>query len=376
MSDLFYLNQLNNEELRWELWAMNEEGTRATMIDVGILQDTELGISIGHEYGSGMKDPAGSLLSDVHGRAKSISPYYNSSDALVKNLGNFAKNFIPKTEEEEKAGKPGMVEGIVNDVTSTIDKLKNKADEYTGALTGDILGGKKRSFGDLLNSSFLSAFDLIKTFTGTNTEFSLPKLETTWIHGLKPKGLDKDTIKGRFENIIEYVLGDTDSFLDIYGLQYAPNKYSPKFTGLGTDNELKGFGGTFTLFIGNQYEINNLVLRNFNFVPSVLKVKGAEGNAPLYATVTYEFEHAAYISKKRLKHFLNYPGRPKEDSKEEITDNDPEDDTNSKTEEPKEMTPEEQKAWLEKYQKSLNFELPSFDPTLPFTVPKIPNINI
>jgi hypothetical protein len=293
-SDLFYVNQLDNDELTWRLYigVIENNEMKGILVDKGILQDYELGINVNHEYnGNAMRDPIGDVIKGLHSQAKGALPFLNSAGNLIDSFTNFAD------------GGSGAISSAGNTVKKMMETGKTFIDKGAKALTGDPEMNGSR----LVNSEFLSAFDLIQRWTGTKTSFQIPVLETTWISGLKIKDISQPSIKKRFNEIIERILGETKEAAGMWGLQEAPNDYSPTFTGL--KEEHPPYEGTFTLVLGRQYVFQNLILRNFDFRPSVIKAKG--NKEPLYATVRYELDHASFVTKKKLENILDYGKDPK-----------------------------------------------------------------
>ena len=131
--------------------------------------------------------------------------------------------------------------------------------------------------------------------------FVLYFFENTWVHGLIPKEMKDESIsdntKERFKYMLSKTLGKVEDVMKIYGLQLAPNGYLPSFNNLGSEVPFKG---TFTLEIGEQYTITNLALKNVSFSPSIINVKNSGGNNPLYASVSYELDHASFMTRNKI----------------------------------------------------------------------------
>ena len=296
--DLYYETQLNNDELIWQIWTRNDKD-ETILIDKGILID-EFSLGVGHAYNEGMGDPFGGMIRGAFNMAKSYSPYINH---------------IIRNKEEIKSNANKLVDAFISSNSRTRQTANNIIDTVYGAInsTGSFIdsaindaSGGRLSFEKAINGQFLSSFDMIKTFTGSEVGFNLPRLETIWIPGLKIRDLKEvnKSIKTRFEHVIDYILGDVVTLSEgsAYGLQTAPNNYRPDYAGLSSD-KLVEFQGTYTLIIGKQYIIPNLVLKNFQYHPSLVKAMGL-GGSPLYATVSYELEPASFMTKGQLKTIL------------------------------------------------------------------------
>jgi hypothetical protein len=235
---------------------------------------------------------------------KNAAPYVAQIGSESSVLGQL-KNLVGKIEGPSENGKEGMFTGLIGGAENALGMGKNLIDNGLDTLTG----GRINNSDQLLGSTFLSAFDMIKTFAGTDVSFSIPKLENTWVHGLIPKEMKdesiSDNIKERFKYMLSKTLGKVEDVMKIYGLQLAPNGYLPTFTNL---QGLDPFKGTFELRIGKQYTITNLVLKNFSFNPSTIKVKGAGiNNFPLYANVSYDLEHASFMTSDKLYDIFRIP---------------------------------------------------------------------
>ena len=299
MSDLFYETQLQNEELTWRLYAYNirkysDEKDNRRLLDVGILQDNEVHVHINHKFPSNSMDPLGlgEKLKGMYDNAKSLSPFVSATvgnSSVLKTTSNKMVELIGSVLGEGAGSAAGSIANIANDfITSGYNNLSTYLYEKI-----------KTDGNSLLGSQFVSAFDMIKTFQGSNVSFSIPKLQSNWIYGLSPNGFDK-SIKARYKLLLDDIIGDVKEFAGVYGLQTPPNEYIPEFTGL--DKE-PNYTGTYQLEIGKQYTIKNLLLVDFDFDASALKAMGS-GGEPLYATATYVLEPAAFITKDQLKKIM------------------------------------------------------------------------
>jgi hypothetical protein len=293
-NDLFYETQLNNDELTWQLWTKTDKGG-SVLIDKGILTDPEISIGVGHSYNEGMSDPFGGIIKGVLNTAKSFSPYINTWTNGAKKGPNMLQS-LAGIFGGGKDKENNMVNNIIDTVGNAIDTGGKFLNDVVMEATG-----KKMNFEQAINGQFLSAFDMIKTFTGSEVAFNLPRLETVWIHGLNIKDVDFTSIQDRFDHVSDHILGDVVTMSNgaAYGLQLAPNNYRPEYKGLSQD-EQPMFRGTFSLLIGTQYRIDNLILKSFQYHPSLLKAMGSNGS-PLYATVSYDLEPASFITKGQLR---------------------------------------------------------------------------
>jgi hypothetical protein len=299
-SNLFYENHLCNDELTWELRTNEAEGGK--LIDFGIITDQELNIGVRHDYNAGMNDPFGGMLKGALEQAKAFAPYAN-------NAGNPNNNIAIKVGDtlESIFGRMGEGGALAGDTAKKGGALlADVANKGMGFLNNTVkkLTNESVDLSQVINSSFLSSYDSVRTFTGTVFNFNIPKLETTWVHNLPP-GAD---IKGRFKYVTDNIIGDTKTLGDLYGLQLAPNNYRPEFVGLNGEEQI-AFKGTFTLFIGNLYKLENLIITNFLYSPSVVKAKDHDG--PLYATVSYEVEIASYLTRGQLQKIVINEGKSK-----------------------------------------------------------------
>lgn len=278
--DLFYDRQLSNKNLTWRLLApktsvnsngdtVTQDGAGSSEVARGIILDSEFSVAIGHSYNDGMNDPLGGSIKKVFNIGKSMAPYMNTA------MTDIATG----------------LDGVDNIIQAAQSGLQSADDWLAGKVGISPLNA--------MNGSFLSAFDLIKSYTGTEVTVSVPKLDTLWMHE------EGNNILSRIKQVQEFCLGDVQQLAGIYGLQYAPNNYKPNFRNLNATTE---FPGTFTLEIGTQFKITNLVLKSFNYNLATIKAKELGGGTPkypLYATVSFDLEPAAYITKERLANILN-----------------------------------------------------------------------
>jgi len=285
MSDLFYLNQLNNKKLTWRLRCGDLGGETSEsnkvpkneLIDVGIILDTEFSGSITNDFTDGKTNALNDMVKSTFETAKSYSPFWNNAQGQ-----NSIMNQLSKAAGDNVLGNVfNAIDSGIKSASSTIDKVSK-----------DYLGIKVT---DALNSGFVSAFDLVKSFHGTETSFSIPKLENTWISGIGPDGIKQNKIKDRLEYVLKHVSGDLKEAGKTFGLVSAPNGYVSDFAGLSHNPYFKG---TYKLEIG-EYTIHNLILKNFSYNLSLLDVIDDDDD-PLYATVSYELIPAAYVSRTHL----------------------------------------------------------------------------
>lgn len=265
--ELFYDMQLKNPELTWRLSDSTGEIIR------GIVNESEFRVSIDHTYGDGMNDPLGNELTGLLNSLK-IGAIYNDS---IKSLN---QSLFPDDNN--------LIKNVINEVTGFATKGQNFVDNL---IADRSISTSDKGNSSVLHGAFMSAFDIIKTFTGTEVSINFPRLETTLLHG--QSGIDG--VKSKIKDLQNKFLGDIKTFDGVWGIQYAPNDYKPILKGL---SDTTVFPGTFKLDIGSMYSIDNLIVRNFTYEMSTQRAMGTQD--ALYAVVSFEVEPASYISKAKL----------------------------------------------------------------------------
>lgn len=281
--ELFYDYQLDNPSLTWGLI------TRGTEILYGILDESDYSFGVSHQY-SGAVDPTG-LVNKVKDKANSILDMdrflkgaFNVSG--IKTLAKGANTFVDGASKTLKETFPdikdnGAFDKGVKSIKNMFNKLSNSTD-----------------------SRFFNALDYIQTFQGTKIDFRFPELRTTILSGVNA-GPSELSVSQRIGILNDYFIGDTQSFVKVFGLQSPPNKYSPRFTGLsGSDVQ---FQGSFSLRLGTQQIIKNLIITDYYVNLSKIKRSAPEGSMLdgdyLYADVTISVAPAAYVTKAMLNRY-------------------------------------------------------------------------
>lgn len=276
--DIFYYSQLKNEALTWRLFTKENP---TDPIAVGILPDTEFSVRIGHSYNEEPIDPF-SLL----GKLNVVSPQSLIKAATIFKAGvNVSDSLKEKSNTATELARTGL---------NKLGKVFNNSNLGDSMMEGgSLLAGKE----------FLSAFDLIKFYTGSSVDLDIPVLETYWVHG----DSSKKTVKDRIKTLQSYLLGELKEFEGVFGLQSAPNGFMPSFNNL---DPTKDYDNTFILKLGTMYEITNLIVMDFQYSLSMFNVMKKSGDSivgssdPTYATIKISVVPAAYISSARLKNIM------------------------------------------------------------------------
>lgn len=124
---------------------------------------------------------------------------------------------------------------------------------------------------------------------------------------------------GKYETVKEAMgkSGDGKGVFSLIGWQTPPGG-KVQFTAdwKNVDTQGKGtlklvFGGDGSIGNGSSdtgdFEIDNLVVKDWNVSMSRVSVKGETERSPLYADVSLTFDLAGYITRDKLKQFLNLP---------------------------------------------------------------------
>jgi len=285
--NLFYDSQLENDNITWRLYSqpytesgeeVQSDSDYSELVAKGIMRDTSLEIGISHRYSSGCYDPF-RITETLAG----LLPGYlgKVGQKVVQNLN--PKTIMPIINAA----------GISANSINSISMLMNRNIEALGT---------SFNLAQMIGSEFMSAFDLVNTYTGSDVSIFIPLLETIWFH---EKG---NSVRSRIANLQKRVLGDLTHLGGLFGLQAAPNNYLPKLENLSADIK---FTGSFMLKLGNLYSIDNLIITSVDYELSTInaRVKDDNGNIvssgePLYAIVKIRVEPAAFITKEKLKKYL------------------------------------------------------------------------
>jgi len=313
---LFYDNQLNSTELTWRLYPSNGEKYVDKPILRGIIDNPNFGISGQHFFG----DPQGALA----GVIKSIF------DA-VKDTGQDIANSFTMGRAIYKSAPESLQEGIDNLVGQRLGGLLGSADSQSSnsSLATAALTVAKNIGEKLQNTNFISGFDYVKMFQGTNLGFIFPQLTTRVYYGNIPDyiGMDDSDVTNK-NSVIDYVnkvmrrfsgtlskVGSSvsnddeliqdsiDTVNSLMGIQTPPNGYAPRFTNIDSD---KPITGTFKLEYGS-HTINNLLVESFNIEVSTIKaiILDNDGNPiisdqPLYADISASVIPCTYVSRAQI----------------------------------------------------------------------------
>jgi hypothetical protein len=281
--ELFYTQQLNNDNATWRLYTSTQSGDTDKLVLKGVMDPEELlefEFRIQHSYSD--KDSNG--LSDI-------------IDGPLNTIADFAKNNMVL------ANSLGAVGDAANQMAGMFGSSGSKVGEKVGSGISWINkqmaslsdGLSTSSLSRIGNSRFISAASLVQTFTGTDISYALPDdLSTVILHD------DEDPpVKDQIKTLLGYTLGETQDFGGVYGLQMAPNEYTPDLQQLNRSSGSSAMKGTMILQIGKLYTIKNLILKSVNFKLSRHQVKGKD-RAPLYAMVSISLDPATYITKSDI----------------------------------------------------------------------------
>lgn len=310
-SNMFFENQLNNDNLTWELKAQPwieagkkvQDGPCSESILRGIITDTEFGVSGSHNFSA----PDGGITGDLG------------------NLVNKAAQAANQYSIDVAAGK-----GAINDIfgAGTFDKLASAIQDSASKLP--LVGGPLSKAMGFINenagSHFTTAFDYVRVFKGTNLEIDFPALETRLYHGTFVKNGSPMTTRDLMNDILLRFVGDLESSgsaaLDqVLGIQNAPNDYVPTFKVIkpSVNNPLHG---SFELRYG-PYRIPNLLVSSFRYRVSTFKVREGANTGeftpeltckptdqPLYLDINFTVQPCSYISRELLLQILTLQDWP------------------------------------------------------------------
>jgi hypothetical protein len=316
--DLFYNQQMSNSRNTWTLKSTGDPSAKGGISVSGILLSDEYGASISNGFDNqAFSDPIGQTVGSIFNTVKGYTPYINEIEKQGANAFSGLKTAVKSLEAKATKDKDGKVvydkEGnAVTDVTdsglgqiaaqayegiNTAVNLANvgwnKAKDFYSKLTGG------HSVVADLNGTFMSGFDLTKVFTGSQVDLQLPQLETTILSYSGVPG--SKNIKKYVNAIIDKCLGDLNGFgmgdNSMWGILASPNGYVPDFANLDSNRPVEGaWSLTF-----DGHEVYNLLVTNFSYSYSNLKVKGTD--IPLYVTLRFSVVPAKWVGKNILKKF-------------------------------------------------------------------------
>lgn len=256
--NFFFEKQLNNPDLTWELLAqpwskegnLVQDGLCTEKLIRGIIQDSEFGVTGSHDFSG----PGG----------------------FVGDVGNLVNGFRDKFNQFSQSG--ALITGAGRDlgINDEIDGALNKVEEWSNDFSTTLgkIVHKVRDMGNQVGSTFVTAFDFVKVFKGTQLEFEFPPFEAR----IYNRVYDDQSVTKKLESLIKRFVGgvystDFKALDNLIGIQNAPNGFLPSFKMI-TANEQDNVKGTFTLRFG-QYKVPNLLVTSFGFRVSTMQTRSS-----------------------------------------------------------------------------------------------------
>lgn len=224
--------------------------------------------------------------------------------------------------------------GFAKPIVETIQKLPQVNSESTaGQAINRFVNWSKRNGNTLLekmNSHLVVQGTRFVYFGGSSINMSNLSMRYTIMYDPSaPKG--QRTVRDQLNILMPYCIGkyetlkevmgkegDGQGILSLLGWQTPPGGIVP-FTAGWKNVDAQGKGTLKLVFGGNgfigssgstdsgDFEIDNLVVKDWNVSLSRVSVKGETERTPLYADVTLTFDLAGYITRDKLKQFLKLP---------------------------------------------------------------------
>lgn len=300
--ELFYVQELLNSNTSWELEHKITTGSNLKLR--GIFTDDDVSFNISNSFGTGgLSDTVlgnvSNAVKNLHTKVTNWTPVANSGADIMGMLGDGISEVTDQVDKLFKGGE-GFFQDKEGKSSLGGNWSKGYSDFYnkTHQLFGDIKVNPSR----IMNSKFISAVDLVKSFQGTDMKYSLPTMKCWIFHNSQEK---KTNVKSMIKAIINTCAGDVSDVEGIVGLQYSPGEYRPEFTKVINQSKYhngRGFHGTWNLTMGG-YTIYNLVISNIDVSMSKFNAIDYDGNDsgdPLYAELSITVEPASFISKRDM----------------------------------------------------------------------------
>lgn len=311
--NIFYEEQLDNPELTWELMAQpwSETGSR---VQAGPYRDTVLrGIIDDPHFGFAGATNFSSM--DENGMLGTLVGAVNK----VRDVGNSISGRMQDAEQivDHIIGMPGKTDQWIRDMG---DKL---ATVLEGNMIGDFVGGTIKKAANSIGSTFVTAFDYVSIFRGTQLDINFPAISTRIYNGAFWDRNGPISSTEMLKRVLDRFVGEVSavgvSQIDsVIQMQAPPNNYIPSFKIFERDvNDAinNPIQGTFMLRYG-KYRVPNLLVASFGYNISTIKSReGSSGEVcsrvdtratrdPIYIDISVQVRPCNFMSKSLLSSIL------------------------------------------------------------------------
>lgn len=211
-----------------------------------------------------------------------IKPFAGYADSVANIFSN-----MKDTGVFDQVQPTNKLSGFVRDVGVWFANNANKMNDY-------------------LNKSLVVQGTRFIYFQGTDISMGNLMMKFTVMHDPI-----LGTVQDQLHHLMPYMIGkfvnmSEKGILSLVGWQDPPGGFKANWMNVDHTNE-----GTLKLVFGdNMYSIDNLVVKdaNISLSKSRAKVPGSDVATPLYAEVAITLQPAGYITRRKLKEYMNMPG--------------------------------------------------------------------